>query len=153
MLRSFLLAATFIAACLTVGAPLAASAQQRHPTATRHPPGAQHRRGPSFYGRQYHSFSPHERRLWHRGRWTQEWHDGRFAWWWVAGGWWYLYPDPVYPYPRYVPPAVIVEQAPPQPTGLPPAQFWYFCDDPQGYYPYVASCAGPWRPVPTQPQQ
>ena len=57
----------------------------------------------------------------------------------------------IYPYPLYVPPAVVMQQAPPVPTGLPPIQFWYYCDDPQGYYPYVASCNGAWREVPVTP--
>jgi hypothetical protein len=153
MNRSFLLVVMLLATCSTAGAPLTISAQERHPGAARNHPAIPRHRAPGFYGRQYHSFSLHERRIWHGGRWVRQWHDGRFAWWWVAGGWWYVYPEPIYPYPRYVPPAVVVEQAPPQPAGLPPIQYWYFCDDPEGYYPYVASCNASWRPVPAQPQQ
>ena len=74
---------------------------------------------------------------------------------------WY-YPPPYYPY--YAPPAVVY--APPpvvyaQPTYVAPpasgpaptaAQYWYYCDNPQGYYPYVAQCNSAWRPVaPTPP--
>lgn len=29
-----------------------------------------------------------------------------------------------------------------------PARPWYFCDAAGAYYPYVPSCASPWRPVP-----
>jgi len=36
---------------------------------------------------------------------------------WPPDGFWYLYPEPIY------------------------------CDNPHGYYPYVASCNGPWREV------
>ena len=107
--------------------------------------------GPDFHGRDFHHFSPHERSVWRGGRWVQGFHDGRFAWWWTVGGLWYFYPEPVYPYPTYVPPAIIVQQAPPVPTGLPPQQFWYYCDNPPGYYPYVASCSGAWREVPATP--
>lgn len=150
---TFRLVTGLLAACLAAAVPLAISAQERpHAGAPRHVGIAPHRPGPSFYGRQYHSFSRHERSVWHGGRWVRDWHDGRFAWWWVAGGWWYVYPEPIHPYPTYVPPAIVVEQAPPQPAGLPPAQYWYFCDEPKGYYPYVASCTSPWRPVPAQPQ-
>ena len=32
--------------------------------------------------------------------------------------------------------------------------YWYFCKDPQGYYPYIASCPGGWvRVLPTPPKQ
>ena len=101
-----------------------------------------------YHGGDYRHFSPHDRDVWRGGGWRHEWHDGRYAWWWVLGNAWYFYPAPTYPYPTYVPPAVVVQQPPPVPTGLPPAQFWYFCDNPQGYYPYVASCSVPWRQVP-----
>ena len=107
--------------------------------------------GGGFYGRSFHSFSPHDLGIWRGGTWSRDWHDGRFGWWWIVGPWWYFYPAPVYPYPQYVPPAVVEEQAPPVPTGLPPSQYWYYCDNPQGYYPYVASCGTPWRPVPAAP--
>jgi len=114
-------------------------------------PACAQRDGHNFYGRDFHSFSPQERGIWRGGRWQQGWHDNRFAWWWIAGGGWYFYPAPIYPYPSYVPPAIIVQQAPPVPTGLPPAQFWYYCDNPTGYFPYVAACNGPWRQVPANP--
>jgi len=29
----------------------------------------------------------------------------------------------------------------------PPPALWYFCDNPQGYYPYVKECSTPWRAV------
>jgi len=112
---------------------------------------AEVRHYPDFHGRDFHRFSPHERSLWIGGHWTHGWHDGRYAWWWTVGSAWYFYPAPIYPYPTYVPPAIIVQQAPPAPTGLPPAQYWYYCDKPRGYYPYVASCNGAWREVPATP--
>ncbi len=106
------------------------------------------RHGPDFHGRDFAHFTPRERAVWGRGRWVHGWHDGRYAWWWFVGGFWYFYPAPIYPYPTYVPPAIVMQQAPPVPTGLPPAQYWYYCDNPAGYYPYVASCNGAWRQVP-----
>jgi hypothetical protein len=104
-----------------------------------------------YHGRDFNHFSPRDRDRWAGGRWVHDWHDGRYGWWWFTDGGWYFYPEPVYPYPTYVPPAVIVQQPPPMPQGLPPAQSWYYCDNPKGYYPYVASCGTAWREVPTTP--
>jgi hypothetical protein len=79
---------------------------------------------------------------WRGGRWWHGWHDGRGGWWWIVGPTWYWYPAPVYPYPDpYLPPAVA-----PAPPG-PPARLYYWCDNPQGYYPYVPQCYAPWRAV------
>ncbi|HVJ55875.1 MAG TPA: hypothetical protein VM689_25665 [Aliidongia sp.] len=141
---------------LSLGVPGAGAIAQEHagsPHREGHQ-GAGHyggHGGGGLYGRSFRSFSPHELHVWHGGHWAHDWHYGRYAWWWVTPGWWYLYPEPVYPYPLYVPPAIIAERAPPMPTGLPPAEHWYFCDNPQGYYPYVVSCDGPWRSVPATP--
>jgi hypothetical protein len=70
-----------------------------------------------------------------------------------VGPYWGPYWDP-YIYPPVVvatPPTVYVE--PPTPEAAPPpATYWYYCNDPQGYYPYVTQCPGGWRPVvPTPP--
>ncbi|HLG86629.1 MAG TPA: hypothetical protein VKZ79_05465 [Alphaproteobacteria bacterium] len=107
-------------------------------------------RGHDFHGRDFRYFRPEERELWRTGRWIHDWHDGRFGWWWDVGGIWYYYPQPIYPYPTYVPPPVVAEAAPEAP---PPAQgqTWYYCDNPRGYYPYVQSCPTPWREVPAAP--
>jgi hypothetical protein len=108
---------------------------------------AQHR---DYHGRDYGHFSHDDQLRWRGGRWIHDWHDGRFGWWWFTDGYWYFYPQPIYPYPTYVPP--VVEAPPPAPP--PPAaasQYWYYCDNPAGYYPYVASCATPWRPVAPTP--
>jgi hypothetical protein len=102
-----------------------------------------------FHGRDFARFSPREREIWERGHWVHGSHGGRFGWWFVVNGLWYFYPVPVYPYPVYVPPAIVERQAPPTPVGLPPAPYWYFCDDPKGYFPYVAACKVPWIAVPT----
>jgi hypothetical protein len=107
--------------------------------------------GPDFHGRDYNRFTPYERQTWNSGHWEHSWHDNRYAWWWTAGGGWYFYPAPVYPYPTSVPPAVVVQQPPPLPSGQAPAQFWYYCDNPPGYYPQVAACNGPWREVAAAP--
>lgn len=81
---------------------------------------------------------------WRGGQWFHGPHDGRNGWWWTVGSQWYFYPAPVYPYPDpYIPPVVDV----PPPA---PAQTWYYCANPQGYYPYVAQCAVPWQPQPAR---
>lgn len=90
----------------------------------------------------------HERDLerWRGGRWYDGRHDGRLGWWWIVGGVWYFYPGRVDPYPDpYQPPLNIAP--------LPPAapMYWYYCDDPAGYYPYVPECRFNWRPQPAQP--
>lgn len=46
-------------------------------------------------------------------------------------------PPPVYVQPS---PRVYVQSPPPQP-------YWYYCDNPPGYYPYVQQCPGGWRQV------
>ncbi len=106
-----------------------------------------------FHGRDFHHFTPYERQTWSGGHWEHGWHDNHFAWWWTAGGGWYSFPVPIYPFPTYVPPAVVVQQPPPASTILPPSQFWYHCDNPQGYYPYVPVCNGPWREMSATPSQ
>jgi hypothetical protein len=66
---------------------------------------------------------------------------------WVVDPWYYP-PPPVYyaPAPVYAPA--------PQPAYVAPApqgQAWYYCDNPQGYYPYVQACSSGWRQVPVSP--
>lgn len=80
-------------------------------------------------------------------------------WWWDPVQYWgypYPYYSPYYypPYPAYyAPPSGPAPQAPVQATGAPPPQSWYYCDNPQGYYPYVQNCSSAWRQVaPTAPQ-
>jgi hypothetical protein len=120
-----------------------------------------------LHGRDFHALRPAELARWRNGLWRNEWHGGRVGWWWVSDDAWYFYPAPVYPYPDFIPdvdPAdagadAAAEMAPPpgvapQMTivgGLPPPTFWYFCDNPRGYYPYVGTCNAQWRPVPTAP--
>jgi len=50
-------------------------------------------------------------------------------------------------------PVEYVEMAPPPAPGAKPsaANSWYYCKDPDGYYPYVKSCKANWEVVPAQP--
>ena len=77
----------------------------------------------------------------------------------------YYYPYGYYPYPYYYPyygypysyPYAYPDSAYPD-TQLPvpsePQQsYWYYCQDAQGYYPYVRNCPGGWtQVVPTPPE-
>jgi hypothetical protein len=62
----------------------------------------------------------------------------------------YAQPAPVYVAPpvTYVVPAPAPAAPGPAPTGT-----WYYCDNPQGYYPYVPNCNSAWRPVQQTPGQ
>jgi hypothetical protein len=92
-------------------------------------------------------FHEHDVARWRAGRWHHGRHDGRTGWWWVVGGVRYFYPSRINPYPDpYQPPVVVL---PPSPA---PAQYWYYCANPAGYYPYVARCAS-WQRVPATPPQ
>ena len=60
-------------------------------------------------------------------------------WWWGPA-----YPDYLYP------PEVVQEtpleyiQQEPEPA---PIAYWYYCQNPQGYYPYIKECPGGWLTV------
>jgi len=60
---------------------------------------------------------------------------------------------PWYPYGYYQAPPVVVQPQPP--TYVQPEQtqenYWYYCQNPQGYYPYVQSCPSGWMKVVPQP--
>jgi hypothetical protein len=59
----------------------------------------------------------------------------------------YLYPPVVVsPPPVYVQPSPQVYVQPPAPQ-----PYWYYCDNPSGYYPYVQQCPGGWRQVAPAP--
>ncbi len=61
----------------------------------------------------------------------------------------YYYPPPVV----YAPPPVVYAPPPVTYTAppAPPQQYWYYCANPQGYYPTVQYCNGGWQPVPASP--
>jgi hypothetical protein len=52
-------------------------------------------------------------------------------------------PPPVY----YAPPPVVVAPAPTYVEQPSASNTWYYCDNPQGYYPTVQTCSSGWRPV------
>ena len=74
--------------------------------------------------------------------------------------WWpdaYYYPRYYYPPYYYYPRSrVYIEEEPPvyiqrndtaAASTTPPASYWYYCQNPQGYYPYVKECPGGWMKV------
>ena len=80
-----------------------------------------------YRGYNIRTFNHYDYKAWRHGYWYHGWRGGRYAWWWYGGGIWYPYAAPIYPYPNpYVPPTIVVQQAPVQ--SLPaPAQTWYCC--------------------------
>lgn len=77
----------------------------------------------------------------------------------------YIYPYPYYNYQYYPPayqyyppvtiapnsPPVYIQQTPPTTQEYPPG-YWYYCSNPEGYYPYVKECKTDWQQVePTPP--
>ena len=74
----------------------------------------------------------------------------------------YYYPAPYYD-PYFYPPLVAAPYAPPTeyieqgvtPAAPPQSQaMWYYCAEPEGYYPYVQQCPGGWQvvsPTPASP--
>lgn len=72
----------------------------------------------------------------------------------------YYYPPQYYPYPyAYYPPVITVpvqpqtyiEQAPSQAAPVAENYYWYHCDNPDGYYPYIKDCPNGWQKVAPAP--
>ena len=81
--------------------------------------------------------------IWIGPGWGAGWGPG-----WGPGWWGPSYYDPYYQY--YAPPPAVIQQ--PQgyvePAPQPEEQsYWYFCTNPQGYYPYVKKCPKGWMKV------
>jgi hypothetical protein len=99
----------------------------------------------TFHGHDFAHFTSAERVSWQGGSWRHAWHNGHYGWWWFVGNLWFFYPAPIYPYPLYVGAADYYDYY--DYYGA-PAYYWYHCENPLGYYPYVQQCDGPWEPVP-----
>jgi hypothetical protein len=79
----------------------------------------------------------------HPGRWRHHHRGPRFYW---RGSFVVV---PWHPHGYYAPPPVIIQQQP-QVYVQPEQQednYWYYCPDPQGYYPYIRNCASGWMKV------
>ena len=60
------------------------------------------------------------------------------------------YPPPYY----YYPPTVVVSPPPAPPVYVERERaedYWYYCEQERGYYPYVKQCPGGWKRVPPAP--
>jgi hypothetical protein len=99
----------------------------------------------SFRGRNISGLGARDRDMWRGGDWRHSWHNGHYGWWWFTGGGWYFYDQPIYPYPE-----VISDYGYDDYGSEAQGNVWYYCDDPQGYYPDVQECGDPWQPVPAQ---
>lgn len=69
----------------------------------------------------------------------------------------YPYAYPPYSYPYNYPPVIAVQPSPPVYVERGPGEseeeyFWYFCNNPHGYYPYVKECRTSWQRVTPSPQ-
>jgi hypothetical protein len=106
---------------------------------------------PFYAHRPFARFSVGERAVWTRGHWRHARFHGRFGWWFVAGGGWYFYPQPVYPYPDIVSDTYYQDESDYGSQAGGGGQSWYYCQNPKGYYPYVKSCNGGWQTVPATP--
>ena len=70
----------------------------------------------------------------------------------------YDYTDPFFrPYYTYPPivtapsrPPIYIQQQEPK-RAQPKTNYWYYCQNPQGYYPHIKECPGGWTQVAPQP--
>lgn len=145
-------------AVAALAAALLATAAAQPVRADEHHEGERHEEGRGHEGGHYYGgierFHERDYHVWRAGHWEHRYHDGRYGWWWLAGGLWYFYPAPVYPDPDpYVPPlaAAAPPMVAPPAIGAPAPQYWYYCESAGGYYPYVPACPSGWHAVPAGP--
>lgn len=85
------------------------------------------------------------------------WHPVFYGPWPWYYPWYFGYTVPVFPTTLYVEEPAPVQYMEMNPPVNPPANLqsnmWYYCSNPQGYYPYVQSCSTNWQQVPAQPVQ
>jgi len=101
-----------------------------------------------FNGHDFAHLTPADHVAWSHGGWRHAWHHGHYGWWWVANGGWFFYPEPIYPYPEYIGSEYYYDYDEMYGT---PDYYWYYCEDPPGYYPYVKYCNTGWQAVPPAP--
>lgn len=71
----------------------------------------------------------------------------------------YGYGAPYFPYPYYPYPPVVAAPSPPSEyaqQNMPPTpelqtNYWHYCRNQDGYYPYVRECPGGWEKISPQP--
>ncbi len=107
-----------------------------------------------------HSTPPpmhHSASSWHHNG-AAGWHGyhhgyGFYGFWPWYFPWTYGYAMPYYGTSFYLDaPVTYVEMAPVAEAGtVQPANSWYYCKNPEGYFPYVKTCPSGWQTVPAQP--
>ncbi len=93
---------------------------------------------------------------WHGGGWHGHGHSSFGVF--IGPGWWGYpypyyypyYPYYSYPYPYYYTPPTIPQQQYEYVEPEAPS-YWYFCQNPKGYYPYVKQCPKGWLKVVPKP--
>ncbi len=108
-------------------------------------------RGRPGYGHRLHHSGHHFKSRHFHGYYRSVWRGPGFYWRGsvVLGPWYPYYYRPWYPYYYYARPPLIVQDQPRvyvQPEQQ-PADYWYYCQNPQGYYPYVKKCPDGWMKV------
>jgi hypothetical protein len=71
---------------------------------------------------------------------------------WIGPGWWPGWSPAYYPYyysyyPYYPETPAVIQQQPSVYVQPKEQYYWYFCQKPVGYYPYVKECPGGWLKV------
>ena len=102
-----------------------------------------------FRGHDFAHLTAVERAAWQRGNWHRAWHRGHRGWWWIVDDVWFFYPAPIYPYPLYIGSLDYYDYSDWYGT---PDYYWYYCTNPEGYYPYIQECLGTWHAVPPAPE-
>lgn len=120
----------------------AARLAHRLPHRPPHALGQQHRSLHGFSGRRIHGFRHDHRAFRPHHRFRTRTVVGATVFLgspvWVGPRWW----------PAYVAPPAVVYQTPQVYVAAPPPPtYWYYCEDPAGYYPYVQECRGGWRTI------
>lgn len=97
-----------------------------------------------FHEHDVHRFGPEELGRWRAGEWRNSCFAGRCGWWWLAGGQWYFYERPIYPYPLIVSDVTFIEPLAPAPVLVvpPPAP---------AYVPAAPAYVAPAPPVVVAP--
>jgi len=154
--------ALIVAAVLAIGVTLPQAARAQH-SGGRHAGGGSHSGGGSWHGgSNWHGGGG----SWRSGRsGGSGWHRRSGGWWWapaaVAGlyagaalaspysyGYGYPYYGYTYPYASYAYPYGYPNQSMAYAPTAPTVSYWYYCQNPAGYYPYIQQCSTQWQPVP-----
>ena len=113
--------------------------------APQHPVGRPGHDLSLFRGHDFAHLSGPELSTWRGGHWRYAFHRGHRGWWWVVDEVWFFYPAPIYPYPLYIGTLDYYDYY--DWYGA-PSYYWYYCTNPEGYYPYVQECRGTWHALP-----